>query len=130
MESVSIVAKRNLENLLKDDFEVVQVVRDYGAHAGCDLFLAFFSLCSAFTASSNVLLDGILIACHLVILAGNQASGNASAQLHLSVGDIMLVSNRGSQVRHASPLSVPTCASSTLVRRMSIVFGRGGTLAR
>ena len=100
LESVSIVAKRNLENLLKDDFEVVQVVRDYGAHAGCDLFLAFFSLCSAFTASSNVLLDGILIACHLVILAGNQASGNASAQLHLSVGDIMLVSNRGSQVRH------------------------------
>lgn len=46
MESISIVAKRNLENLLKDDLEVVQVVRDYGAHAGFPLFLSNSSLCS------------------------------------------------------------------------------------
>ena len=34
MESVSIVMKRQLSELLKDDLEIVHVVRDYGPHAG------------------------------------------------------------------------------------------------
>jgi len=61
MESVSIVKKRDLADLLKDDPEIVQVVRDYGTHAG------------------------------------NQLSGAANTQLHLSVGDLLRVSLRGTQ---------------------------------
>lgn len=34
MECVSIVSRRNLSEIVRDDLEIVQVVRDYGSHAG------------------------------------------------------------------------------------------------
>lgn len=102
MESVSVVKRRKLEGMLKEGVEIVQAVRDHGASllhhlVSSNDILMSKSLARSLFDDGFGILTCWLFTTHCGHATGNQGAGEASSQLALSTGDLVLIAQRGTQ---------------------------------